>query len=78
MDLLQKELPPYDLRIRPLYTLRIGVEGDLLKAIDLARLWNMRLEMCRDFEPDEWRIETLVTVPGECRLQYYYFYSPGA
>jgi hypothetical protein len=39
------------------YSLKIGVEGDIMLAMDQARTWEVNLSLCRTFEDSEWQIE---------------------
>ena len=42
-------------------TLNISVDSeDLIRAIDLARAWGIRLQLKRTYEWDEWSVESFV------------------
>jgi len=55
MDLIWEEVAPRGYHVgRDHYYLEIGVEGGLLKAIDVCRAWDIGFGLNLKFEPDEW------------------------
>ncbi len=77
MDLIWDEVAPDGGTTKKLsYYLSIGVEGDILHAMDLARVYGLGFNLCQTFTADEWQIEVFVVDGG--KLDVIKFWCPGA
>lgn len=57
MDKIWEEIAPKGYHTgKDYYELEIGVEGDLLKALDVARAWHVGFSLNRTFHADEWQL----------------------
>ncbi len=57
MNRIWEEIAPEGYHLgKDYYSLEIGVEGNLLKAIDVARAWGVGFSLSRTFHPDEWQL----------------------
>ena len=57
MDRIWKEIAPKGYHTgKDYYSLEIGIEGDLLAALDVARAWHVNFSLNRTFHEDEWQL----------------------
>ena len=77
MDLIEDELAPkgeYPSG-KIYYSLQIGVEGDIMCAMDQARVWGVNLSLCRTFTDSEWQIDVTAINPD---VESFKFWCGGA
>ena len=60
MDRIWEEIAPEGYHVgKDYYCLEIGVEGGLLKALDVCRAWGIDCNLNKSFEVDEWQLSCL-------------------
>lgn len=76
MDIIWDEIAPKGYHVgTDYYSLSIGIEGDLLPAMDFARAWRFNFSLDKRFDQDEWEISVYSTDPEVKRVV---FWSDGA
>ena len=77
MDLIWTEIAPKGYHLgKDFYSLDIGVEGDLLKAINVCQAWGVNLSLNREFASDEWLLSCMH--PTDDGFESVYVWCPGA
>ena len=79
MDLIWKEIAPegYHLK-RDHYFLEIGVEGDILKAINVCQAWGIGFALNRTFHADEWQLSCTHFAPDHVDVENLAVWCGGA
>ena len=79
MDRIWDEIAPSGFHAgRDHYYLEIGIEGGLLKAIDVCRAWGVDFSLNKTFEADEWQLTCNHFPDDSLGIEEIILWCPGA
>ena len=72
-EVINKYIKQFDVKTCGLTYLRVGIECDLLRVIDLSRTYGISPSFKKDYDSDEWSLHKL-----DKNFRHVIYWSPGA